>query len=349
MSDPIYPDTIQNGPQISPIEHLKLFSADEWEKFTEEWLDCPQNKKDYLKIERLAGAGDMGCDLIASTADPNVWDNYQCKRYKSTLAPSDVWVEFGKIVYYSYKGEYSYPRRYFFVAPQGVGTSLANLLRSEVKLKQSLIDNWEKYCLSGITTTEKIGLQGDLLKHLETLDFSIFTYITPFEIVEGFRGSPYYTSRFGGGLPVRPRAPLPPADFQESEVVYIKKLLDAYSDYLGEDIHSLDELEDARVKAHLIDSRRDFFSAEALRLFSRDSLPEGEFERLQEEFLVGISDELREVHPDGYKKVREVIKTARALQITDHPLMPRVDQKDRGGICHQLANEKDEVTWVDNE
>jgi hypothetical protein len=83
MINPTYPDTIQNGPQILPIERLKMFSADEWEIFTEEWLDCPHNKKDYSKIERLAGAGDMGRDLVATTADPKIWDNYQCKRYKS--------------------------------------------------------------------------------------------------------------------------------------------------------------------------------------------------------------------------------------------------------------------------
>jgi len=60
----------------------------------------------------------MGRDILVIGADTkDGWDNYQCKHYQSRLAPSDVWIEFGKLVYYTHLGEYTYARRCHFVAP----------------------------------------------------------------------------------------------------------------------------------------------------------------------------------------------------------------------------------------
>ena len=38
-------------------------------------------------------------------------------------------------------------------------------------------------------------------------------------------------------------------------------------------------------------------------------------------------------------RVVAVVKTARALQLTSHALVSKLSVRDRGGICHQLANE----------
>ena len=50
-------------------------------------------------------------------------------------------------------------------------------------------------------------------------------------------------------------------------------------------------------------------------------------------------------HADGYRRVVAVVKTARTLQLTSHPLISRIHNRDRGGICHQLANDG-KVRWV---
>ena len=78
----------------------------------------------------------------------------------------------------------------------------------------------------------------------------------------------------------------------------------------------------------------------------RDTLPLGSYENLQDEVYSGISDVIREDHKDGYRRVLAVVKASKLLQISSHPLINRMVVRDRGGICHQLANEKDNVKWV---
>lgn len=52
------------------------------------------------------------------------------------LRPSDIWVEIGKIIYYSsHGGEYQPPRRHCFVCSQGVGTTLEQMLNKPGALK----------------------------------------------------------------------------------------------------------------------------------------------------------------------------------------------------------------------
>ena len=104
---------------IPPIERIKLFSLDQWEEFLLEWIDSLREK--YSAVERCGSSGDMGWDVIATyKEDATFWDNYQCKHYDKALTPSRVWIEFGKLVFHIFIGEYTYPWKYYFVAPQGV-------------------------------------------------------------------------------------------------------------------------------------------------------------------------------------------------------------------------------------
>lgn len=50
----------------------------------------------------------------------------------------------GKIIYYSFLGEYLPPRKHFFVCSQGIGTSLEQLLNKPTELKEKLAENWGK-------------------------------------------------------------------------------------------------------------------------------------------------------------------------------------------------------------
>ena len=84
----------------------------------------------------------MGRDITAATGpeDDAPWDNYQCKHYKDPLAPGDVWLELGKLIYYTQRGEYTFPRKYFFVAPQGAGNKLSRLLRKPEQLADRAVE-----------------------------------------------------------------------------------------------------------------------------------------------------------------------------------------------------------------
>lgn len=338
-------DVVAAGLPIPPIERIRIFSDRQWEDFVLEWADSLRDQ--YGAVERCGGAGDMGRDIIAfDKANPVIWDNYQCKHYKDGLTPGDIWVELGKLVYYTHINEYTYPRKYFFVAPQGAGTKLSNLLRKAETLKAQLIDNWEKHCKNGITSTAVVDLDASLRAHINGLDFSIFEAVPPLRIIDQHAKTRWYAARFGGGLPARPKVVAPPDSVAAHEVTYVRSLLDAYGEYLKCALSTVADLgahDDLR--EHFNDARLEFYSAEALRAFSRDTLPPGAFEDLQNELHGGIKEEMRGVHSDGYRRVLSVVKTAKLLPITDHALKERLSTYDRGGICHQLANDG-KVKWV---
>ena len=338
-------DVVAAGLPIPPIERIRIFSAGQWEDFVLEWADSLRDQ--YSIVERCGGAGDMGRDIIAfDKVSPAIWDNFQCKHYKTGLTPGDIWVELGKLVYYTYTKEYTYPRKYVFVAPQGAGTKLSNLLRKADKLKAQLIDNWDKHCKTGITSTLEVELNIDLRTYLDALDFSIFEAVSPLRIIDQHAKTRWYATRFGGGLPARPKVAPPPVAVAAHEVTYVRSLLDAYGDHLKCTVTTVADLgAHDDVREHFNDARLEFYSAEALRAFSRDTLPPGAFEELQDELHGGIKDEMRGAHPDGYRRVLSVVKTAKLLPITDHALKERLSSHDRGGICHQLANDG-KVRWV---
>ena len=290
-------DTVASGPLVPAMDRMKLFSANDWEAFVLEWADSLKSK--YQLVERCGGAGDMGRDVIATISkdNPNIWDNFQCKHYDHPLMPGDIWLELGKAVYYSHQGEFTFPRKYRFVAPQGAGTTLIKLFKKPHDLKARLIKEWDKHCRHGITSTQVIVLEGDLRDHLDSLDFSVIGYIPAQRLVDDHRGTRWHVARFGGGLPQRPQAPDPPDEPAENEVVYLSKLLAAYADHRRQPVASVNDLAGVNdLLRHYSRSRKEFYSAESLRGFSRDTLPPGSYETLQDEVLAGVQDTLEGQH-----------------------------------------------------
>src|SRR4051812_25011602 len=99
---PTTADAVATGLPVPPIDRLRIMSPGAWTDFVLEWADSLRTK--YTLVERCDGAGDMGRDVIAfekSDAD-DPWDNYQCKFYDHQLAPGDIWVELGKLTYYTH-------------------------------------------------------------------------------------------------------------------------------------------------------------------------------------------------------------------------------------------------------
>ncbi|MEJ0092212.1 MAG: ABC-three component system protein [Methylocella sp.] len=338
---------VQSGLPLPKSVRVRTFSPAEWEVFIEEWATSLGSA--YVKVRRFSGPGDLGVD-IAGFADKKgfhgVWDNYQCKHYGHPLRPSDVWVELGKVIYYSHKGEYVPPRSYFFVCAQGIGTTLEKLLSHATKLKEAARENWEKNCRADITDTCQVLLEGALLSHFERFDFSIFSSKSLLELIEAHGRTGYHAVRFGGGLGPRPATALPPVDPHPDESRYLRQLLDAYGHHLGATLSSADDLRShGALTKDFLRQRERFYHAESLKNFARDTVPEGTFADLQNEIFHGVIDLCEGNHANGFERMKATVAHAANVAGTSNPLAPATKTQDRQGICHQLAND-DRLIWV---
>ena len=342
---------VSSGLPILKQSRIRIFSPDAWELFTHE---CISSLEDYDHVRRHTGSGDQGIDVAGFASNSGWdggWDNYQCKHYSHPLRPADIWVEIGKIIYYSYEGEYPPPRKYYFIAPQDIGTKLAKLLEAPSRLKEETKDNWEKHCQNNITRTANILLEGDLLDWFEEFDFSIFSTIPVVKLLEIHATTPFHAITFGGELPPRPLVPPPPESHDTAESHYIRQLYKAYEDHLGiaiNDCSDLDSSSKPGLKRDLSRQRERFYYAEYLRNYARDTVPNGTFERLQEEIYYGAVDVHDSDHVDGLARMRATVIQAAHIATTSNPLASVVQTQDKQGICHQLANE-DRFVWVETD
>ena len=340
-------ETVKSGIPIPKALRVQVFSPDDWEYFTEEYAHSLE--AEYPKVRRFGGSGDMGIDIacfLTVGGFDGGWDNYQCKRYSHPLRPSEAWVEIGKIIYYSWLGEFPAPRRHYFCASQGISTSLEKLLNKPEELKERCRTEWVAKCQDEITSTASVPLSGDLLAYFDAFDFSIFSSKSVNDLIVGHSKTPFHSVRFGGGLPPRPHTELPPAEPDSTESRYIRQLLDAYEDREGTAFADIDSLEPhAMLSENFRRQRERFYYAEALRNFARDTVPEGTFAQLQDEIFHGVADECDGSHPNGFERMTAVVKLAASVASTSNPLTSVTSVADRQGICHQLAN-VDRLTWV---
>jgi hypothetical protein len=336
------------GKRIIPLKMIEHMSFDDWEEFIEEWVDI--KKTEYLEGEKFGGAGDKGRDVVGYVSDKNksnyTWDCFQCKHYENALRPAQVYKEFIKILYYTFKAEYPIPRKYYFVSPKGCGTSLSKLLQNPTELKSAIIKNWDKH--NNIDTTKDgIKLEGNLLKWVSNFDFSIFSKIHTKNILKEHNKHPNHLIRFGGGLPEREKLDTTtiPSLIQNSETKYVNQLLSAYGSESKEDYKNVADLDSKEVyKNHFSRARISFHHAEQLRNFSRDSLPIDTFVDFQNEILNGIIDIIEDNHSNSFIKVKEAEKEARKVVISSNPLKDVSIINDRSGVCHQLVNDN-KIKW----
>jgi hypothetical protein len=339
---------VQSGPAVEPLQRILLYSADEWERFIEEWASACL-KTEYKRVQRFAGPNDRGIDIAGFTDDrmlAGVWDNFQCKHYDHPLYPVDAWPEIGKILWHSFKGHYKPPRKYFFVAPREVGTTLSQFLSHPAALKSEVPKIWDKHCRDKITDQGAIPLAGEFATYVEQFDFSIFKVKAIREILDQHKTTSYFVQRFGGGIPGRPKPVDPPTELEAIESGYVTQLLAAYAEHAHAPISDIAALKTwSKLDHHFKRQREAFYHAESLRVFVRDKVEPGTFESLQDEIYHGVVDTCDAVHPDGYERVLAVTAAAQTLPIDAHPLAPSTFVQDKRGICHQLAN-VDRLKWT---
>jgi len=340
---------VQTGKLLTPQQHLFLFSAEDWERFIEEWGVF--QKSEYKIVTRLGGAKDCGVDVACFCSENGYdgnWDNFQCKYYKGEpLAPATAIPEIGKMLWHIFNRRLTKPRKYYFFAPKDCGPSLKKLLLESGKLKEKLIKEWDSWCSSSITSTETIALEGDFKEFVNNFDFSIFKYKPVTEVIEEHRGTPYFSIRFGGGLKKRPEAEKPPENIQKIEHTYVEQLNKAYADSIGVGLSSFNIDRHPQFLGHFKRQREAFYHAESLRNFARDSVPQGTFDDLKTDMLDGVIDIAEESHNDGYDKAKKVLAESKLVPLDANGLFKAIRVKDRFGICHQLVNDW-ELRWVDD-
>jgi hypothetical protein len=343
------------GIPIPPVRLLQVMSAEDWERFTEEWLSFHKARGAYQSIKRFSGPGDLGLDVVAFTAKEGFakpWDSYQCKHYNHALTPGDVYGEIGKIIYHSFQRTPPFnqlcrvPQHHVFIAPFGVGITLGRLLKDPRRFKAEVRAKWGSHCLPAIGAGIEAPLNDELRAYFDAFDFAIFEDRTAVELVEEHAQTVFHAARFGGGLPPRGEPDAPPAEPTESESLYLRKLLDAYGDYLGVLVAAREELlPHSGLEGHYDRQRVLFYSAESLRNFARDRTPPRTFDSLQDDVYNGVIDICEAAHSDALERLRKTVSTAAQLDVSGNALVGVTKVADKQGICHQLANDN-RLTWT---
>ncbi len=342
------PAQIGSGSNFPAVKLVEIFSPDDWEGFTEEYVGSVTPP--YKKTMRFTGSGDMGRDVVGFLSDKSFdgpWDNYQCKRYGDSLLPSDIWIELGKVIYYTFQKEFPPPQNYYFAGSKDIGLKLKKLLTKPSELKSQLIANWDKHCKTHITDTGEIKLDGALKGYLDAFDFSIFKPLSVVEMIAVHSKTPYYIRRFGAAnIPARPKPDLPPATVQATESRYVQQLLQAYADHLKVPVNDVKDLAQwPDIEHHFNRAREVFYHAESLRNFARDSVDAGMFDAISEEIYHGAVDTYGMKYADALARIRSTVTQAGNLSPNCNALCVRVQIQDKHGICHHLAN-NDRFIWV---
>lgn len=340
------------GPSgLQPIQILQALNDEQFENFILEWVHgYLKNIYNYTQVFKYGGAGDKGRDIVAwlepSGAPNRKCDYYQCKRFDRPLSPDTLWVELGKICYYTFKNEIPIPENYYLVTCKGIGSKLLDLLENPHLLKRGLLKKWVDKCEGGITKREKVILTEDLKQHIESMNFGLFKAYPEMDLIEQHSKTPYYNVLFGKPLKQRAIPPPPPTDIDgQKETVYVQEIYNAFSDHLKHPVTCTDDFESISYLFKAFNKAREgFYSAEALKEFSRDSyLGDSIFSGLLDDFHDAISMIINVPHNDGFACMQATTAHGAIVQLasTDLPLR----SLDRIGFCHHLVNEN-RMKWV---
>lgn len=340
--------TVKRG-VIPPSSQVLLFHPNQWEKLVE--VACLNRLLNggamYAFVKQLGGVGDGGRDVearLVPTLLTGQWDLYQGKHYDHALAPTDVFKELVKFFKHLAAKTYPEPRYYYLCAPRGVGNDLHNLLTMPDEFKQRFLFDWK---------AGKTGLKGyvaeltpDLEKLVRAFDFGTIIECQTRDVLEWHaldRKAHFDLFGFEAERGDDPLTPIAPA---ADEQVYVEELLKVYGEICGKSL-ALDELMASdSCGEHFQSQRTLFYCAEGLKIFSRDTYGEAEFDALLDMVLTGVGPKIKSPRlKTGLDRLEAGTCGAEQLVVNDSVLAPKLRPGDLPGSCHHLANRK-RLKWV---
>lgn len=334
---------------LSAAQSISHYSGDEWEVFIDELVEGIQSAKGYVHVKRMGGPGDFGIDVAAFKSARGLegpWDCYQCKQYSAPLAPAQAWTEILKILRAVVAGECVMPDEYWFAAPNGIGLRLDKLLSQPTKAKQQFVD-WlgSQTPVPALDVAERAKV-GALVT---ATDFSRFDSLQPRHIITLHAETRYHALRFNSPLPERNDEDQELGEYTGDERRYVDQLIAAYQERHPDDDISRNNVADHATRGgHFKRQRQAFFRAEALRVYARESTPDGTFDALQGDVHAGVVEHAESDHVDAYTRAQSVLAASANIDLSSHRLIERADNEDRKGMCHQLVNDE-RLSWVEKE
>jgi hypothetical protein len=333
--------SLTNGVEMDDYyRRILSLNDEELEHFVREWVG--RKSSAYVECAQFSGAGDLGRDVVgflSRARHQGEWHNYQCKQYSRTLPTADGLREIGKILYHSHRGEFTAPAKYLFVAPKGVNRNLERLIFNPSLLKEKLISAWDEYCADHIVEGQCVTLSNDLKTFIEAYDFSRIHRLKIDDLLADADITPVLAKWFGADPGPAPKGVVP-SEIQESELVYIGELIDAYADRDGKPYKNVDSVaEHPAHSAHLARQRERFHDAEAFKRFYRDNTDKEVTQAFEHDIYHGVADVCHAGHPDKLACVDAVMRQAASV-ITSGPLTPHARVPVKQGLCHHFVNER---------
>lgn len=339
-----------SSPNIPPIIQVKSMEPKAFEQFTLEWLYASRSEL-YNSIVNIGGSGDKGRDVIGYYENGQS-DYYQCKHYSSPLAPTDYYLELGKLLYYTYMHEYDIPINYYIVASNDIGPKLNSLIENPDQLKQELKSQWDKYCKSEIIKGETIELESEFKSYVDDFNLNIIKHCPIQMIINEHIETIYGSIRFGGLSAKLPDTITPPEEIdKDNELKYVTELLKAYADAIGVKDIPLGMLENYKKYYHNFQrQRKDYYSAETIRRFVRDTFTDSDqFDTLKTEIYDGVVEVYESEYINGFERLTNVMKQASAVSVDKCLLSSKMNcigNSEKKGTCHMLVNDE-KMKWIE--
>lgn len=328
------------------IRHDRLILAmedSELEEFCRRWVE---RRLGYFEVKRFGASGDKGRDVVGfctTSRHDGEWDNYQCKQYRTKLGKSQGLLAVGKVLYWASQGNFTLPRKFYFVAPKGLNGPLLELVNSPATFRQMLFDDWAINCATKIITGKTIAIDHKLRKAIDDFDFSNIITLDVDEIISDSAAKSLLVELYGDDPGKYPKVAIP-FEVQLEEMNYITALLEAYNERESGKFKSHAEVFDDPTHGSDLQSHRErYFEADGFQKFYRDNTSPETITSFRRDIHWGVRDKLKEPAKDQLTRI--CIAMAQASVVTPAgPLARYAYVPVKQGICHHLVNDG-EMNW----